>query len=103
MSIYRPQNSRSFTNTHEKINLSNQVVFSGTDEFLSVPKGTFMLELLQVSGSGSVTIKDGDGNTIATGVKDFSNDHSPLRCDKGLSFTGDVQFAKGYVVENCFE
>lgn len=103
MAIYRATNGRSFSQIPEEIRLSNQVVISGTDESLILKKGAFFLETLQVSSNGNVTIKDGAGNTIATGVEDFSQDHSPLRCDHGIEFVGSVQFAKGYVVENCFE
>ena len=82
--------------------MSNQVVMYGTNESYPVVDGIFFLEYLESDGATTVTIKDGDGNTICTGVSDFSNDYSPLRCDKGIEFVGDVAIAKGFFVPGVF-
>jgi len=83
--------------------LSNQVTFSGsTGNTLSVPNGAFFLELLIVDGAGVIEIKDGNGDVITTSATDFAQDHSPLRCDKGITLNGDIAFAKGFVIEDLF-
>jgi len=82
--------------------LQNQVTFYGTDQSISVQKGTFLLTTLVADGSGSVTIKDGDGNTMLTGVTSFTQDHVPLRCDSGIQITGDVAFAVGSAFPGVF-
>jgi hypothetical protein len=103
MTIYRTENRRAIAEILPEERLSNQVVFYGNSgNVLSIPKGAFFLELLIVEGAGTVEVKDGDGKIVASGVTDFSQDHSPLRCDKGITLTGSIAIAKGFVVENLF-
>ena len=103
MSIYRAKNGRAIAEILPEERLSNQVIFSGnTGNVLSVPRGAVFLEVLIVDGSGAIEIKDGDGDVISTGVTDFSQDHSPLRCDKGITLTGSIAFAKGFVINEMF-
>ena len=105
MSIYVSSNRRSLS--HEacyNAKINNQFIISGeTDPTILVKKGVLFLELLQVSGGGTVTITDGKDKAVGTGVKDFEQDYCPLRCDYGIKITGTVQFAKGYVVEGILE
>jgi len=103
MAIYRHTNLRALAEITPEQRLSNQVTFSGSTELvLSVPKGIFFLELLVLESSKTTTIKDGDGNTIATGLTGYSQDHSPLRCDRGIEFVGEIEFAKGFVLNGVF-
>lgn len=99
MAIYRHKNLRALTNITLGERLSNQVLISGADQKLLTPKGIFFLEFLKSEDSTVVSIKDGNGDTIATGLTGFDQDHSPLRCDNGIEFVGDVEFAKGFVLE----
>lgn len=102
MSIYKPSRNIPLDDQALSRRLANQVIIYGSDETLAVQKGAFFLEYLEIESGKTVTIKDGAGTTIATGVTGFANDHSPLRCDGGISFTGDVILAKGFVVEGIF-
>jgi hypothetical protein len=99
---YIPPTNKALSPISQAVRLSNQVVLSGTNDAYSVPKGIFFLEFLEMS-SGTATIEDGDGNTIATGVTAFSNDHSPLRCDLGITITGSISMAKGFHIPDVFE
>jgi hypothetical protein len=98
MAIYRTQYLRPISKISPEQRLSNQVVLSGTDQDFLVNNGYFFLELLELA-SGTVDIADGDGNAICTSGG-FSNDHSPLRCDKGIQLTGTVRQAKGFYLED---
>lgn len=103
MAIYKASNPRAFADISYETRLSNQIVFYGnTGNTISVPKGVVFIEMLQVEGAGSIDISDGDGNTIASGVTDFSNDFSPLRCDYGVTLTGSLKIAKGFVLDGVF-
>lgn len=103
MAIYKAKNRIAISEITPAQRLSNQVIFSGSSgNSLSAARGIVFLELLIVDGAGSVEIKDGNGDTISTGVKDFSQDHSPLRCDRGIEIIGDVGFAKAFVIEGVF-
>ena len=102
MAIYRPLKRGKIADLSPEERLSNQVVLSGTNQTLDVPNGMFCLEYLEMESGKTVTIEDGDGNTIASGVSAFNNDRVPLRCDLGVTLTGDVTIAKGFVLEQCF-
>lgn len=102
MSIYRPENSRVIQSITPSDRLSNQVVIVGTNEKLLSKKGVFFLELLILPTSGTVIIKDGKGKIIASGLTGFEQDFVPLRCDYGIEFVGDVELAKGFMIENVF-
>lgn len=104
MSIYSSRNRRSLDqNCLNTAKINNQVIITNeiNPTFL-VGKGIFFLELLQLSGSNTVTIKNGLDETMGTGVVSFIKDHTPVRCDYGIKFTGDVQFAVGYFIEGVF-
>lgn len=102
MAIYRRTNNRAFADMSMETRLSNQVVFygdTGNELDLTATKGVFFLEMLQVEGAGSIDIADGNGTVIASGVTDFSNDHSPLVCEYGITITGSLKIAKGFVLD----
>lgn len=102
MAVYRSTNNKTLNGYNPSIRISGQVVLSGTDpEFVS-DNGVFFLEMLQLGTGVTVTLKDGDDVTIATTVSSFSQDQSPLRCDKGIKITGTVIMAKGFIMEGCF-
>lgn len=103
MTIYRPENSRALEEISMESRLSNQIVFYGNSgNTISVPNGIVFIEFLQVEGAGTISITDGNSVTVASGITDFSNDHSPLRCDRGITITGSLKIAKGFVVEDVF-
>lgn len=102
MAIYRHRNVRGLSEIAQAHRLSNQVEMSGNNQSLAVPRGIFFLELLILEAGKTVTILDGEGRIISTGVTDLSQDYSPLRCDYGIEFTGDIVFAKGFVLEDVF-
>lgn len=102
MAIYKSKYRRQIAQITPEERLSNQIVIYGTDETMSIPNGAFFLEYLQVDGQGNITILDGDGVIISTGVETFSNDFVPLECPKGFTLTGDVAMAKGFVIEDLY-
>jgi len=102
MATYRPPVTKALADFSQGDKLSNQVVFSGTNESYSVSDGILFIEFIEMD-SGTATIKDGLGNTIATGLSSFSQDHSPLRCDYGITIEGDVSMAKGFVITGILE
>jgi len=100
MSVYRTKNNRPLSGYTPAQRASGQVILYGTDPTVSCPKGIFYLELLRVDDTGAgITLKDGDGVTMATGVLSFEQDQSPIRCDNGITLTGFVIIAKGFIVE----
>ena len=101
MAIYRNEVNRSLVNISQDEKMSNQIILYGTDQSFPVSNGFFFLEYLQVDGAGTVTIKDGENNTISTGVTTFSNDYVPLVCPYGIELKGDVAMAKGFFITGC--
>jgi hypothetical protein len=97
---YRHPNLRALSDIPFETRLSNQVILSGTDPTLSVPDGIFFLESLIVSSG--VTITDGKSNSVVAGVTSFDHSLSPLRCDYGITITGTVVYAKGFVLDGMF-
>jgi len=98
MAVYRTQDSMPFDIDPDVRRHGNQVILSGTDQSIEMKKGFFMLELLVVPTGETVILTDGNGREIASGVTGFSQEHSPLKCEKGLVITGDVEIAKGFEV-----
>ena len=99
MATYSTQYRNPLSKITAEERLSNQVVLSGTDDTYPISNGIFFLVLLETTGT--VDIKDGDGNTICTGISGFSNDHDPLRCDKGIEIVGTAPIAKGFYVKDA--
>jgi len=102
MSVYTAPNNRKV----QAIDLdryNDQVILYGTDESFLVPNGIFFIEYLEADKLGTVTIKDGDGTTIASGISTFNQDRSPIRCDYGVQVVGDLAILKGFVLRNVFE
>lgn len=102
MAIYRPYTTKALSNFSESDRHNNQVVMSGTDETYPLSDGIFFLEFLEMD-SGTATIKDGKGRTIATGVTAFNQDRSPIRCDYGITVEGDASIAKGFFALGVLE
>ena len=103
MTIYKPYEDNPLKSFSFGDMVNNQRVLSGTNPELSSTKGSFFLETLIIESGKSVTIKDGKGQTIASGVTSFESAINPLRCDYGIFFTGDVVFAKGFIAENILK
>lgn len=100
MALYRASSRRPLSEMSPEFRLSNQVVMTGTDQELLVPKGAFFLEYLSVESGNSVTLSDGAGNEIVANLTDFNNDRVPLRCDGGIIAVGTVLIIKGFVLED---
>ena len=58
----------------------------------------FYLELLVADSGKTLTLKDGDGDTVFTVLASFQDSFSPIRLDKGFQITGDVAHLKGFWV-----
>ena len=82
--------------------LNNQVVISGNNESYSVTKGIFFVEHVEAVTGTTIVIEDGLGNTIASGISYFASDRSPIRCDYGITITGNVAMLKGFIVEAIY-
>ncbi len=102
MSKYIAANTRKITIT-ENSKINDQIVLSGIDESYYVSKGTVLVDFIACPGTGVITLNDGKGNLVATGVNYFANDHAPLRCDYGVIITGQVSMLKGTVLRNVFD
>jgi hypothetical protein len=102
MGIYRVKNSRALA-ALDTNRFDNQVVLSGENEQILVQTGIFSLEFLEAELGTTVTIKDGNGITIASGVSSFSQDHKPLKCEYGIKIVGKVSMAKGSIYEGIFQ
>ena len=101
MSVYTAPNNRKVS-LLEGDRYRDQVIVTGTNESFPVPKGIFNIEFFEAATGTTITIKDGEGTTIASGVSSFSQDHSPIRCDYGFEIVGEVAMLKGYAVRNVF-
>lgn len=103
MAVYRHENLRGLADISSESRLSNQVVFNGsTENTLSVPKGIVFIEFIKAESGGSIEVKDGNDVSMLSGLTDFSQDHSPLRCDRGVTLVGDLECAKGFVLDGIF-
>lgn len=93
-------NSKPIPSYHASQRASGQCILTGVNPSVSSAKGIFFLEMLQTSAG--VTLTSGDGQNVIAGALSFSQDQSPLRFDGGLSITGTVIFAKGFLIEGIF-
>jgi len=98
MAVYRAENQSPFEINPDVRRHVNQVIFSGTDQSIKVESGFFMLELIVVPSGETVTLTDGTGRAMISGLTGFSQEHSPMKCEKGLTITGNVEIAKGFEV-----
>lgn len=97
MAIYRTKITRPLPDIKEADKLNNQIILSGVNQSFIQAGGAYFLEYLKGS---SVTIKDGSGDTIVSGISDFVQSPSPMRCDNGIDITGTIVIAKGYFLAN---
>lgn len=103
MAIYRHKNLRGLADISAEARLSNQIVFNGSSaNVISVPKGIVFIEFIKAETGGSIEVKDGNGVSMLSGLTEFSQDHSPLRCDRGVTLIGNLECAKGFVLEGIF-
>ena len=82
---------------------NNQIVLIGVNETCPVAKGVFFVEFLAAAAGTTVAIADGEGRAVVAAVANFSNEFSPMRCDYGITVTGNLAMLKGFVVEGVFE
>ena len=88
--------------TLDSCRVNNQVILLGNNESHLVPKGVFFVEHFEAVAGTTIAIADGEGRAVASAAVNFSNDYSPLRCDLGITITGNVTMLKGFVVESVF-
>jgi hypothetical protein len=86
----------------ERDKYSDQVIMSGVNESYPVAKGVFFLEYVEAATGTTVVIKDGHGNVIISGIDKWDQDHSPIRCDLGVEFVGNLKIAKGFFLAGVF-
>lgn len=101
MAIYQAPNNRKVL-IIERERHNDQVIIYGNNESFLVDKGVFFIEYLQAATGTTVTVKDGKGNTIVSALSEYKQDWSPIRCDYGISITGNVDMVKGFIVRNVF-
>jgi hypothetical protein len=101
MARYIAPNNRKVT-ISERDRFNDQVILSGVNESYPVTKGIFFLEYVEAASGTTVIIKDGSGNVIISGIDTWGQDHSPIRCDYGVEFVGNLKIAKGFYVANVF-
>lgn len=82
---------------------NNQVILDGVNQARAVAKGVFFVEFLAAAAGTTVAIADGEGNQIVAAIANFSNELSPMRCDYGITVTGNLSMLKGFIVEGVFE
>jgi benzoyl-CoA reductase/2-hydroxyglutaryl-CoA dehydratase subunit BcrC/BadD/HgdB len=87
----------------EGARINNQIILVGVNESYPVAKGVFFIEYFTAAAGTTVAIADGEGRQIVAAVSAFANDRSPLRCDYGITVTGNLAILKGYFVESVFE
>ena len=101
--IYKPKHDRPLATIQQADMVNNQRILSGTDPEYLTDNGVFFLDTLVIESGKAVTIKDGNDETIVTGLTTgFSSSKNHIRCDNGIKITGDVLMAKGYIIENVF-
>lgn len=103
MTIYKAPNNRSQALFDYADRINNQIILYGTNQTFPVDKGIFFLEYLETDGATTVTIKDGNDVQMTDAISEFNQEVVPLRCDYGITITGDVVIAKGFFVERVFE
>ena len=86
----------------EQARLNDQVVLTGNNEAFVIADGIFFVEFFEAAAGTTITITDGNSQAIVAGIASFSNDHSPIRCDKGLTITGNLVMLKGFVLRGIF-
>jgi hypothetical protein len=64
---------------------------------VSASKGVFFLENIKAS-AGTLSLVDGAGTTIATGIDSLDFQIDPLMCKHGITVTGDILYMKGFIL-----
>jgi ABC-type cobalamin transport system permease subunit len=96
---YRIKNSQSIGPISNAEKLRGQVVIANQTDAsldLSASKGIFYLENI-VASSGTLSIKDGDGATVITGLSSLDFQISPLALKYGCVITGAILYMKGFI------
>jgi len=103
MAIYKHGAGRAFESNSIGERISNQVVLTGADPEILVPKGVFMLETLVVEATESVELLDGNSVSMGNGIKGTINAQiAPIVCDRGLTIDGNVVIAVGYTLNGIY-
>ncbi len=93
MAIYRrTSNIRPISTITLAEHLSNQVVLSGTNPSLitNSDKGFVLIHSMEVDTGDTITITDGNGVAMLTGIAGYRAYFVPILCEKGVTITGDV-------------
>ena len=104
MSVYNPNqvSDARLSNISERDKYNNQIVLSGAAESFLLDDGVFFLEYIQVQSGQTVVLKDGKGNEVTTIVgtaNPIAQDHSPIRFNYGIQYTGTAETVKGFYVK----
>jgi hypothetical protein len=102
MARYIAPNNRQVT-IPEFSRYCNQVILSGVNESYPISKGIFFIEYLEAASGTTVTVSDGNGNAIVSGIANFDQEYSPIRCDYGVEITGELVMLKGFFVQGVFQ
>jgi hypothetical protein len=101
MATYRIKNAQSLGPISAADKLRGQVVIANdtnADIDLSASKGIFFLENI-VASSGTLTVKDGDGVTVFTGLSSLDFQLSPMPIKHGIEVTGSILYLKGFILD----
>ena len=102
--MYRAQNHLSISaDTINAARFNNQVIFNSGDSnpTIACPNGMVFVDYMELTAGATVTIKDGDGDTVATGVSGFDMTYTPMRLDHGMQITGTVLMLRAFIIEGC--
>jgi len=103
MAIYKRDSGRALDTNSVGERISNQVVLTGADPEILVPKGVFLLETLVVEATESVELIDGNSVSMGSGIKGTINAQiAPIVCDRGLTIDGKVVIAVGYTLNGIY-
>ena len=100
--MYKAQNHLTISaQAIEAARFNNQFVFNSgdTNPTLIRPKGIVFIDYLEVASGSTVSIVDGDDDTVASGISSFDMTFTPLRLDHGFKVTGTVLMLRGFVIE----
>lgn len=102
MAKYQSRNARKVV-VEEQDRYNEQVILTGNNESFLVPKGVFFIDYVEAVSGTTVTLTDGNGQTIVSSLSSYSQEYSPLKCEGGVTITGNVVMVKGFVLRQVFE
>jgi hypothetical protein len=103
MGYYRSVNSGPLPHFSDADRYNNRIaVANETNPQIIVDNGVFFLEHVYLETGKTISIVDGNGQTLMTGLdRDLNVEISPIRLDYGFVITGDVLLLKGFIIQGC--